>query len=154
MTDPRRVDPGVVDPGVVDPVVRAGAVATRGNDLLVVRRDQGPTEGRWSVPVARIAGGETMVEAVVRAVATQCGLDALSGPFLGWFESIRSDDDRLVDHDVVACFQAGVLEDAAPVAGHDVAEASWMPVWDVAELPLVDGLAELLAEHGVIDTLA
>jgi len=28
-----------------------------------------------------------------------------------------------------------------------------MAVWDFSELPIADGLAELLAEHGIIDTL-
>ncbi|UDY36373.1 NUDIX hydrolase [Dermatobacter hominis] len=138
---------------MVDPVVVAGAVATRGNDLLVVRRDGGPAEGRWSVPLARVAGGETMVEAAVRAVAEQTGLGALSGPFLGWYESIRTADPGGA-HEVVACFTSVILDAVDPTAGAEVAEARWMPVWDVAELPLVDGLAELLAEHGVIDTLA
>jgi hypothetical protein len=33
------------------------------------------------------------------------------------------------------------------------AEARWVPVWDVPELDLVDGLAEFLSEHGIIETL-
>jgi ADP-ribose pyrophosphatase YjhB (NUDIX family) len=136
---------------VDDPVVVAGAVATRGNELLVVRRADGPTEGRWSIPLARVAGGETMVEAAVRAVTDQAALESLSGPFLGWYESIRPGTPGL--HEVVACFTAVVLGHDEPAAGPGLAEARWMPVWDVAELPLVDGLAELLAEHGVIDTL-
>jgi 8-oxo-dGTP diphosphatase len=140
---------------MVEPVVLAGAVATRDNDLLVVRRAVGPTEGRWSVPLARVAGGETMVEAVVRAVEAQTGLSAVSGPFLGWYESIdTTDDGEVASHEVVACFTAVVTGSEDPVTGEGLAEARWMPVWDVSELPLVDGLAELLAEHEINDTLA
>lgn len=131
------------------PVLSVGAVATTGNDLLVVRRRSDDVEGLWSVPTTAVTAGETMVEAAARSVAEQAGLGALSGPFLGWWESIG--DDR---HDVVACFSSVVLDRDEPVAGPDVVEARWMPVWDVAELPLTDGLAELLADHGVIDTLA
>lgn len=45
------------------------------------------------------------------------------------------------------------MDDRTPTAGPDVVEARWIAVWDFSELPLADGLAELLAEHGIIDTL-
>ena len=40
------------------------------------------------------------------------------------------------------------------MAGDDAAEAAWVPLEDVAERPLVDGLAEFLHTHGVITTIA
>ena len=135
--------------GTDAPVLLVGAVATTGNDLLVVRRRSDHVEGLWSVPTTPVAVGETLVEAAARSVKDQAALDGLAGPFLGWWESIGRDH-----HDVVACFRTVVLDQQDPVAGPDVVEARWMPVWDVAELPLTDGLAELLVDHDVIDTLA
>lgn len=140
---------------MVEPVVLGAAVATRGNDLLMMRTDRGAIEGCWSVPSVAVAGGETLVEAVVRAVRERCGLTALAAPLLGWYESIEHGiDGAVAGHDVVACYQTVVLDDSEPAPGPGVVEARWMPVWDVAELPLVDGLAHLLADHQVIDTIA
>ena len=51
-------------------------------------------------------------------------------------------------------FRVTVLEGSAPVAGDDAAEARWVPLADVAELNLVDGLAEFLHEHDIIPTIA
>lgn len=131
------------------PELCVGAVAVRGNDLLMVRRGHGPAAGEWSVPGGRVERGETMAEAVVRELEEETGLVGLCGPQLGWVERI---DDRY--HFVIVDFEVVVLGDGDPVAGSDAAEARWVPVWEVPELRLVDGLAEFLAEHGVIDTLA
>ncbi len=95
-----------------------------------------------------------LVEAAVRAVAEMTGLSAVAAPFLGWYEWIPERRDDPDPHRVVMCFELVVLDDREPVRSPELAEACWMPVWDVSELPLADGLAELLAEHGVIDTLA
>jgi hypothetical protein len=46
-----------------------------------------------------------------------------------------------------------VLDDRPAVAGDDAVEVAWVPLADVAEHPLVDGLAEFLHQHGVIETI-
>lgn len=131
------------------PQVCVGAVATRTNELLMVRRATDPGRGRWSVPGGRVEPGETLAEAVVRELEEETGLPGVCGPLIGWTEII--DDDH---HYVVLDFDVTVLDNAAPTAGGDVSEASWVPVWTVPELPLVDGLAEFLSEHSIIETVA
>ncbi len=130
------------------PEVCVGAVVVRGNDLLMVRRGHGPGAGQWSVPGGRVERGETLAEAVVRELEEETGLEGLCGPFLGWVE--RLDDDA---HFVIMDFEVVVLSPDPPTAGSDAAEARWVPVWEVPELNLVDGMAEFLSEHGVIETL-
>ena len=46
-----------------------------------------------------------------------------------------------------------MLDRPGPVAGDDAAEAAWVPLDDVAERDLVDGLAEFLHEHGIIELI-
>jgi len=84
----------------------------------------------------------------VRELAEETGLSGVCGPLLGWVEII--DDER---HFVVLDFEVTVLDDSDPTAGTDASEAAWVKVWEVPELDLVDGLAEFLADHGVIDTV-
>jgi ADP-ribose pyrophosphatase YjhB (NUDIX family) len=123
-------------------------VAVDDGRLLLIRRGQAPAIGRWSVPGGRVETGETVGEAVVRELAEETGLEGLCGPLLGWVE--RIDDDH---HFVILDFQVEVLEPGDPVAGGDASEAAWVPLHEVAELDLVDGLAEFLHEHGVLDTI-
>ena len=55
-------------------------------------------------------------------------------------------------HYVILDFAVTMLEASEPKAGDDAAEAAWVPLHDVAELRLVDGLAEFLSEHGILST--
>ena len=135
------------------PRVRVGAVCLRGDELLLVRSGHGPAAGTWDVPSDDVRPGELLAEAVVRVVGEQCALDGLCGPFIGWAESLDEGT-----HDLVMYFDAIVLGERAGVGGSPdaeptVAEQRSVPTWDVCELRLIDGLAEFLADHGIVDTV-
>ena len=116
--------------------------------LLLVRRGRGPAAGEWSVPGGRVEAGETLAEAVLREVAEETGLDGVCDELIGWVERISDEH-----HFVILDFRVSVLGPAEPVAGSDAAEAAWVPLSEVAELRLVDGLAEFLHEHGILDVI-
>lgn len=131
------------------PELCVGAIVQRTNELLMVRRGTSPGRGLWSLPGGRVERGETLAEAVVRELAEETGLHGVCGPLIGWVERIGAGW-----HFVILDFEVVLLGDGDPTAGDDAAEASWVPVWDVPELPLVDGLAEFLSDHRIIDTIS
>lgn len=128
------------------PEVAIGAVVVRDDCLLVIRRGHGPGAGEWSVPGGRVEGGESLHEAVVREVWEETGLEVVVERFLGWVERLGDDH-----HFVILDFAVTVLDDREPVAASDAAEALWVPLYDVLEYRLVDGLAEFLHDHGILD---
>jgi 8-oxo-dGTP diphosphatase len=130
------------------PEVAVGAVAVNDGRLLLVRRGHGPAAGEWSVPGGRVEGGELLAEAIVREVWEETGLECVCGELVGWVE--RIDDDH---HFVILDFEVTVLDPRDPIAGGDAAEAMWVPLNDVLELDLVDGLAEFLHDQQIIDGL-
>lgn len=127
------------------PEVAVGAVIVDNEELLMIRRGRGPAAGEWSLPGGRVGRGETLAEAVVREVGEETGLEAVCGRFLGWVE--RMGDGH---HFVILDFEAAVLHHAEPVAGDDAAEAAWVPLHEVCDRSLVEGLAEFLHEHGIL----
>ncbi|MDQ1444598.1 MAG: 8-oxo-dGTP diphosphatase [Acidimicrobiaceae bacterium] len=131
------------------PAVCVGAIAVDNDCLLLIRRGRGPAAGEWSVPGGRVEPGETLAEAVVRELAEETGLEGVCDRLVGWVERIGDGY-----HYVILDFLVEVLDGREPVAGDDAAEARWVPLPQVADYMLVDGLAEFLAENDIIPVIA
>lgn len=129
------------------PILGVGAIVVDHDRLLLVRRGRGPAQGTWSAPGGKVEPGETMAEAVTRELREETSLEGVCGPLLGWAERIDEEE-----HYVVLAFEVTLVGDDQPTAGDDAAEAAWVELHAVAELDLVEGLAELLADHGIIAT--
>jgi mutator protein MutT len=130
------------------PEVCVGAVAIDDGRLLLVRRGHGPGAGEWSIPGGRVEDGETLAEAVVRELAEETGVEGVCDRLLGWVERIGHGYHFVILDFVVTTLSAGQLR-----AGDDAAEACWVPLEQVAEMRLVDGLAEFLHEHGILEVI-
>ena len=126
-----------------------GAVIVEDGRLLLIRRGRGPAQGEWSVPGGRVESGEMLAEAVVRELAEETGLEGVCGELIGWVERVGEEH-----HHVILDFAVTLLDpDAEPVAGDDAEEVAWVPLHDVAEVQLVEGLAEFLHDHQIITTI-
>lgn len=113
--------------------------------LLMVQRGRGPAIGMWSIPGGRVERGETMAEAVVRELAEETGVEGVCEGLVGWVERMGADH-----HYVILDFWVRAIAGAEPAPGDDADEAAWVPLEDVSKLPLVEGLAEFLSDHGVL----
>lgn len=131
------------------PEVCVGIVAIDDGRLLMVRRGRGPAAGEWSIPGGRVEEGELLAEAVVRELREETGLEGVCTDLVGWVERLGEDH-----HFVILDFLVTILDDGEPVAGDDAAEARWVPLAEVTDLNLVDGLAEFLHEHGILGVIA
>jgi 8-oxo-dGTP diphosphatase len=134
---------------VARPEICVGAIVVEDEQLLLIRRGEGPAAGFWSVPGGRVEPGELLAEAVVRELVEETRLEGVCGELVGWVE-------RIADgyHFVILDFIVTLLDPTAePVAGDDAAEAAWVPLYEVADRPLVEGLAEFLHEHGILETI-
>jgi len=131
------------------PEVCVGAVAVDNDRLLLVRRAREPGAGAWSLPGGRVEEGETLAEAVVRELAEETGMEGVCDRLVGWVERIEENH-----HYVILDFVVHVLESRDPVPGDDAAEAAWVPLPDVTERHLTEGLAEFLHDHEIIEVIA
>ncbi len=125
------------------PVVCVGAVAQLDHSILLVRRGRPPDRGKWSVPGGRVEPGETLAAAVVRELAEETGLEGICGAMVGWVERLGDDH-----HFVILDFLVDILPGQSPTPGDDADEVAWVPMADLADLDLVDGLLEFLHDHG------
>jgi 8-oxo-dGTP diphosphatase len=130
------------------PELCVGAVIVLDGDLLIIRRGRPPSAGQWSLPGGRVESGELLVEAVVREVREETGLEGVAGALVGWVERFADDH-----HFVILDFEVTVLDRGTPVAGDDADDVAWVPLADLADIDLVDGLLDFLHEHGISETI-
>jgi mutator protein MutT len=131
------------------PEVCVGAIAVEADQILLIRRGQQPSRGYWSVPGGRVETGETLAEAVVRELLEETGLEGVCGSLVGWTERIGPEY-----HFVILDFWVTIMTGSEPTPGSDAAEAAWVPLEEVADLALAEGLAEFLHDHGVLHTFS
>src|SRR5258706_2024614 len=131
------------------PELCVGAIVVEDGQLLLIRRGRGPAQGEWSVPGGRVEDGELLAEAVVRELLEETGLEGVCGEMIGWVERVGDGY-----HFAILDFAVTLLNpEADPTAADDAAEAAWVALHELADRQLVEGLAEFLHDHGIIDTI-
>jgi 8-oxo-dGTP diphosphatase len=113
--------------------------------LLLIKRGHDPGAGLWSLPGGRIEPGETDAAALVREMREETGLEVQAGPLLGRVRRPAPGSAVLDIRDYAATVTGGTLR-----AGDDAAEARWVAVSELRSLPITEGLAEALADWGVL----
>jgi 8-oxo-dGTP diphosphatase len=126
-----------------------GAVTLSAGRLLLVQRGTQPGLGLWSLPGGRVEFGETMAEACVRELREETGVEGVCGEMIGWVERISEDH-----HFVILDFAVTPFGFDPPSAASDASDARWVPIDEVSDLRLVDGLAEFLYDYGIIATMS
>jgi 8-oxo-dGTP diphosphatase len=126
------------------PLVGVGAVVWDGQRVLLIRRDQPPAKGAWSVPGGLVELGESAEDAVRREVKEEAGIDVEVGPILGLFEPVEFDDDGRIRYhfiviDFLAHYRSGVLR-----SGDDAAAARWVRPSDLAAYKLLSVTQEMI----------
>ena len=97
--------------------------------MLLIRRGRPPREGEWSLPGGKIEPGERAVEAALRELREETGVEARLVGLVDVVDGIFPEAGRhyvLIDY--LAVWMAG-----EPVAGDDAAEAAFMPFEDALE---------------------
>ena len=125
---------------VTESVVRcAGAIVfDESGRLLLVRRRNEPSRGAWCEPSGRCEPGETPEQACVREAREESGLEVRVIRRLGAVRVPHDEVDYVIE-DYLCEVVGGSLE-----AGDDADEVRWVTRAELADLPLVPDLIDVL----------
>ena len=110
------------------PVPCVGVVCLRGDEVLLIRRGQPPRQGDWSLPGGRIGPGERAVDAALRELREETGVEA---EIIGLVDVVDGIFPEAGRHYVLVDYAARWVS-GEPVAGDDAAEAAFRSI-DVVE---------------------
>ncbi|MEC3979264.1 NUDIX hydrolase [Amycolatopsis sp. H20-H5] len=102
--------------------------------LLLIRRGNDPDWGMWSIPGGRVERDETDIEAVVRELREETGLDVTPSTLVG---SLTYGPYEIFDY--TCAVDGGVLR-----AGDDASDAQWADAAKITELLTAGQLRERL----------
>ena len=109
------------------PTPAVGVVCFRGDEVLLIRRGRPPRQGQWSLPGGRIEPGERALDAALRELVEETGVQA---EILGLVDVV---DGLFVGHHYVLIDYAARWTSGEPVAGDDAADAAFVPFAEALE---------------------
>lgn len=127
------------------PRVAVGGVVLDGDRVLLVRRGQAPSVGRWSIPGGLVHLGEALPDAVVREIHEESGLHVRVLGLCGVIDRVIRGDDGAVRYHYVIIDYVSIVEGGTSLcAGDDAAEARWVPFDEIATYDVTDGVADMV----------
>ncbi len=119
----------------------SGIVFNQQKQILLIRRNQPPAMGFWSIPGGKLEAGESLAEACQREIKEETGLHTE-------VKNIVAVVERRVEgfHYVIIDYLALLAdeENNQPIAQTDVSEARWISLEHLSDYDLVEGLAEII----------
>lgn len=112
------------------PVPCVGVVCLRGDEVLLIRRGTPPRQGDWSLPGGRIEPGERAVDAALRELREETGVEAEITGLIDVVDGLFPEAGR---HYVLIDYAARWLA-GEPVAGDDAIEARFVALDQVEAL--------------------
>jgi len=91
--------------------------------------------------------GETLQQAAEREILEETGINIKAGEPVFAFDLIQRDNDGQCQLHYVVVDLATEYLSGDPVAGDDAAEARWVGVGELAELPVNETTLQLLTSH-------
>ncbi len=119
--------------------IGANTIVERDDEVLLVRLNYGPRDGRWALPGGLVEADETTVEAAVRETEEETGFTVeLDGLLATWM--------RPAFPIIVVIYRAHITRGEMRVAPDEASEARFFPRYS---LPDLDELAWPSTAHGL-----
>ncbi len=112
------------------PVPAVGVVCLRGDSVLLIRRGTPPRLGEWSLPGGRIEPGERAVDAALRELREETGVEAEITGLIDVVDGLFPEAGR---HYVLIDYAARWVS-GEPVAGDDALEGRFVALDEIESL--------------------
>jgi 8-oxo-dGTP diphosphatase len=132
------------------PVVEVGAVVLHYGSVLLVKRDDPATAGRWAIPCSRLQWGESMPQTLAREVLVATGIVIQPGAVIHAYDLMLPEvEGREAEHRVIIEMEADYL-DGELRRGDSVMDVAWVSAMAMMTMEIDAHTLGLLTELGFV----
>jgi mutator protein MutT len=118
------------------PVVGVGAIILNEDAILLEKRKNNPSKGKWSIPGGLVEVGEKIEDAVVREVKEETGLEVYEPRLVDVVDYVSLGEKGGVKYHYVIVDYIVTVKSGEPKAASDAEELKWVPFMEVEEYDL------------------
>ena len=113
------------------PVVGVGAVIIKEGKIVLIKRGNEPSKGKWSIPGGHVELGENLKEAVIRETKEETCLDVDNPILMDVVENVDLDEQFKIKYHYVIVDYLVHVKGGNIEAASDAAELRWVPFCEV-----------------------
>ena len=125
-------------------MVGVAAVLFTDQSVLLVRRNQEPGLGQWSLPGGLVELGESQVEALKREIHEEASLKVEIAGLIGVFDKIIKDPESRIQYHYILVDYWGWFDAGRPLSGSDISETKLVPLERLDALKISAELKETI----------
>ena len=129
------------------PVLGVGAVILDDGKILLEKRKNEPSKGKWSVPGGLVELGESMEQAVVREVKEETNLEVYEPRLVDVINYISLDKRGAVMFHYVIVDYLVTVRSGKLKAASDAAALKWVPFNEVEEYDLTESFRQFFERN-------
>jgi 8-oxo-dGTP diphosphatase len=120
------------------PVVGVGAIILDRDKILLEKRKNAPSKGKWAIPGGLVELGESMEQAVIREVKEETGLEVYEPRLVDVVNYISLGERGAVKYHFVIVDYLVTVKSGKPKAASDADALKWVPFSEVEEYDLTE----------------
>ena len=129
------------------PVVGVGAVILDGDRILLEKRKNMPSKGKWSIPGGLVELGERIEEAIIREVKEETGLEVYEPRLLDVVDYVSFGERGAVMYHYVIVDYLVAVKSGKPKAASDAEALKWVPFNEVEEYDLTESFRQFFRRN-------
>jgi len=116
------------------PIIGVGGIIYGGDSVLLVKRDQEPGKGTWSLPGGAVELGETLMGALKREIYEEASIGIEIFSLVRLLDRIVYDQEGRVRYHYVIADYWGSLVSGRLKPASDISDAQWVPLSEIKAL--------------------
>jgi 8-oxo-dGTP diphosphatase len=129
------------------PVVGVGAIIISEGKILLEKRKNEPSKGKWSIPGGLVELGESVEQAVIREVKEETGLDVEAPRLIDVVDNISLDAKGKVKYHYVIVDFLVIVRCGLAKAASDADELKWVSFSEVEEYDLTKSFRDFFQRN-------